>query len=47
LDSLLFLRLEPGTFIWDEDIMDGFPKDHYPYLYGVLSAVAGVEEDVD
>jgi hypothetical protein len=38
LDRYLKAVYRPGDFIWDEDLMAGFPKDNYWYLYGNLSA---------
>lgn len=32
-DQNLFLETEPGEWVWDEKLMDRFPKEAYPYLY--------------
>lgn len=32
-DNGLFFLTKPGEFLWDENLMDLFPKEAYPYLY--------------
>ncbi len=36
LDGFLYPRLVPADFIWDPRLESAFPKDQFPYLYGVL-----------
>jgi hypothetical protein len=35
-DGFLKAVLIPGMFIWEREIQEGFPADHYWYLYGNL-----------
>lgn len=37
LDALVKTFLEPGDFIWEAELKDGFPQKTYWYLYGRLS----------
>jgi hypothetical protein len=36
LDNFLNSRLVPAGFIWDHSLEAAFPKDQFPFLYGVL-----------
>jgi hypothetical protein len=36
LDRILSGVLIEGDFVWDEDMVAGFPEQTYPYLYGEL-----------
>lgn len=36
LDGFLYPKLVPADFIWDPRLESAFPKDQFPYLYGVL-----------
>lgn len=36
LDESLRAQFTDGDFIWDGDLVDGFPQDKYWYLYGQL-----------
>jgi len=36
LDRVLKVILTPGEFIWDQDLMDGFDRQNYWFLYGKL-----------
>lgn len=36
LDTLLRVRLQPGPFVWDAALAEGFPTTTYWYLYGHL-----------
>jgi hypothetical protein len=38
LDKVLSAVLVPGGFIWDQDLLDGFPSQDFPYLYGTLKS---------
>lgn len=38
LDRILSGVLVEREFVWDEDLVVGFPKQTYPYLYGELKA---------
>lgn len=39
LDSFLYPKLVPADFIWDPRLESAFPRDQYPYLYGVLRSL--------
>lgn len=45
LDHFLNSRLIPTGFIWDRRLEAAFPKDQYPYLYGLLKAGLAPEPD--
>ena len=36
LDLILHHSLQPGAFVWDEQLLAGFPKSRFWYLYGKL-----------
>lgn len=36
LDKVLKVLLTPGDFIWDQDLIDGFSRQDYWFLYGRL-----------
>ena len=36
LDGILAGLLTTGEFIWDDELVSGFPRGEYPYLYGNL-----------
>ncbi len=36
LDRILGVLMVPGDFIWDEQLVAGFPSDSYPYLHRTL-----------
>jgi hypothetical protein len=36
LDKLILAVLNPGDFIWEEELRSGFPPRTFPYLYGTL-----------
>lgn len=36
LDALLRVQLQPGPFVWEATLADGFPSESYWYLYGHL-----------
>ena len=38
LDQLLQASFLPGDFIWEEDLMPGFPQQAYWFLYGRLKS---------
>lgn len=38
LDSFIKKVLIPGDFIWEKQVVSGFPKEQFWFLYGVLSA---------
>lgn len=38
LDKVLYAVLVPGRFIWDKDLLYGFPSQDFPYLYGTLKS---------
>ena len=38
LDGVLRTSLSPGEFIWDADLIPGFPPEVYWYLYGKLKS---------
>lgn len=33
LDRILEGLMVPGKFVWDEELVGGFPADNFPYLY--------------
>lgn len=36
LDGILAALLIPGDFIWEKNLVPGFPREDFPYLYGTL-----------
>ena len=38
LDSLLQRNFLPGEFVWDAGLQNGFPRDVYWFLYGILKS---------
>ncbi len=36
LDGYLKSVLQPGDFIWEQEVQPGFPKDEFWFLYGTL-----------
>jgi hypothetical protein len=36
LDRMLNGILQPGDFVWEKELAEGFPSSEYPYLYGNL-----------
>ena len=40
MDSVLKSSLEPGGFVWEADLAEGFPRQRYWYLYGRLKRKA-------